>query len=296
MMDVGDGVPARLREDTRASLAESDALAARWHGHADGRLRWAYAPRFVLSCTEALLSEVGARVQAGARLHTHASEQEAEIALVRRERGADNIVYLESLGLAGPRAALAHCVHATGAERARLAATGTHVVHCPSSNLKLASGIAPIPEMLAEGIHVALGADGAPCNNNLDGFVELRLAALLHKPRAGATAMPAMTALALATRGGAEAIGLGDELGALAPGRRGDVVVVDARKVHATPSFDPVSTLVYAAQSRDVRDVLVDGRVLVRDGKLTAATGLDYDEVVATAAAEATRVQGRVRA
>ncbi len=162
--------------------------------------------------------------------------------------------------------------------------------------MKLASGIAPIPEMLAQGIHVALGADGAPCNNNLDGFLELRLAALLHKPRAGATAMPAATVLELATRGGAAALGLEDEIGALEVGRRADIIVVDPRSAHATPSFDAVSTLVYACQSRDVRDVLVDGRVLVRGGRLTEATGLDYGEVIATAAAEAARVQSRVRA
>jgi len=296
MMDDGDGVPARLREETGRSIDDSDALAARWHGAADGRLRYAYAPRFVLSCTEELLREVGLRVHRGARLHTHAAEQEAEIALVRRERGADNIVYLESLGLGGPNAALAHCVHATDDERRRLAANGTHVVHCPSSNLKLGSGIAPIPEMLAQGIHVALGADGAPCNNNLDGFVELRLAALLHKPRAGTTAMPAATALELATLGGAAALGLEREIGSLEVGKRADLIVVDRRTPHATPSFDPVSTLVYATQSRDVRDVVVDGRVLVRGGVLTELTGLDRAEVVATAQAEAERVQGRVRA
>ena len=296
MMDDGGGVPARLRESTRKSVDESDALSARWHDSAGGRLRYAYAPRFVLSCTEELLREVGARVHRGARLHTHASEQEAEIALVRRERGADNIVYLESLGLGGPRAALAHCVHATDEERRRLAASGTHVVHCPSSNLKLGSGIALVPEMLAQGISVALGADGAPCNNNLDAFIEVRLAALLHKPRAGTTAMPAMTTLELATLGGARALGLEAELGSIEPGKRADLVVVEPRAPHATPSFDPVSTLVYATQSRDVRDVLVDGRVLVRNHALTALTGLDRAEVVATADAEATRVQSRVRA
>jgi cytosine/adenosine deaminase-related metal-dependent hydrolase len=296
MMDEGDGVPLRMREETKRSLDDSDALCARWHDSAGGRLRYAYAPRFVLSCTEELLREVGMRVHRGARLHTHASEQAAEIELVRRKRGADNIVYLESLGLGGPNAALAHCVHATDDERRRLAANGTHVVHCPSSNLKLGSGIAPIPEMLAQGIHVALGADGAPCNNNLDGFVELRLAALLHKPRAGATAMPALTALELATLGGAAALGLEREIGSLEPGKRADLIVVEPRTPHATPSFDPVSTLVYATQSRDVRDVVVDGRVLVRGGALTELTGLDRAEVVATAQAEATRVQARVRA
>jgi 5-methylthioadenosine/S-adenosylhomocysteine deaminase len=294
MMDAGVGVPPRLLEPTRRSIDDADALSARWHGRADGRLRWAYAPRFVLSCTEELLREVGARVHRGARLHTHASEQEAEIALVRQHCGSDNIIYLESLGLAGPRAALAHCVHVSDDERRRLAASGTHVVHCPSSNLKLGSGIAPVPEMLAQGIHVALGADGAPCNNNLDGFVELRLAALVHKPRAGTTAMPALTALELATRNGAAALGLLDQIGSLEVGKRADLIVVDARTTHATPSFEPVSTLVYAAQSRDVRHVLVDGRVLVRDGRLTEASGLDYGEVVATAAAEAKRVHARL--
>jgi len=296
MMDAGDGVPARLREETQRSIDESDALCARWHGAADGRLRYAYAPRFVLSCSEELLREVGARVHRGARLHTHAAEQEAEIAIVRHERGADNIVYLESLGLGGPRAAIAHCVHATDDERRRLAANGTHVVHCPSSNLKLGSGIAPIPEMLAQGIRVALGADGAPCNNNLDGFVEVRLAALLHKPRAGVIAMPASTVLELATRGGAAALGLEQEIGSLEPGKRADLIVVEPRMPHATPSFSPVSTLVYATQSRDVRDVIVDGRVLVRNHALTALTGLDRQEVVAVAQTEAQRVQARVRA
>ena len=151
--------------------------------------------------------------------------------------------------------------------------------------------------MLAEGIHVALGADGAPCNNNLDGFVELRLAALLHKPRVGAAAHArAATALELATLGGARALGLEREIGSLEPGKRADLIVVDPRAPHATPAFDPVSTLVYAAQSRDVRDVLVDGRVLVRNGALTELTGLDRAEVVATAQAEAARVQARVRA
>jgi cytosine/adenosine deaminase-related metal-dependent hydrolase len=294
MMDVGDGVPARLREETRASVDESDALSARWSGAADGRLGYAYAPRFALSCTDDLLRQVAARVAKGARVHTHASEQAAEIELVRRERGQDNILYLASLGLDGPRATLAHCVHATTDERARLAAAGTHVVHCPSSNLKLGSGIAPIAEMLAQGIHVALGADGAPCNNNLDAFVEMRLAALLQKPRVGPAGMTALTTLELATLGGARALGLGDAIGSLEAGKRADVIVVDPRAPHATPNGDPASTLVYAAHSRDVRDVVVDGRVLVRNGRLTEASGLDRDEVVATAREQAARVHARL--
>ena len=295
MMDDGEGVPARLRETTRASLDESDALSRRWasseiHG---GRLGYAYAPRFVLTCTETLLREVAARVAEGARVHTHASEQLAEVALVRARLGADNVAWLDGVGLGGDRAALAHCVHVTDDEIALLAAHGTHVVHCPSSNLKLASGIAPLPELLAAGVHVALGADGAPCNNNLDGFLELRLAALLHKPRGGPKAVPAATALELATRGGARALGLGGEIGSIEPGKRADLVVVDQNAPHLVPSGSPASTLVYAARSSDVRDVIVDGRILVRDRQFTALCGLDRDEVVARGSEEARRVVGR---
>jgi cytosine/adenosine deaminase-related metal-dependent hydrolase len=168
------------------------------------------------------------------------------------------------------------------------------VVHCPSSNLKLASGVAPIPEMLAQGIHVALGADGAPCNNNLDAFVEMRLAALVHKPRVGASGMTALAALELATLGGAHALGLESRIGSLEAGKRADLIVVDARAPHAVPAPDPISTIVYAAQSRDVRDVIVDGRVLVRERRLTAATGLDVAEVIADAQTHAARVDARV--
>ncbi len=295
MMDSGDGVPARLCESTRASLDESDALRRRWEGAANGRIGWAYAPRFVLSCSEPLLAEVGARVAAGARLHTHASEQLPEVELVRRERGHDNIEYLARLGLTGERATLAHCVHATPAERKRLAADGTNVAHCPSSNLKLGSGIAPIPEMLGEGIHVALGADGAPCNNNLDALVEMRLAALLHKPRVGPAGMTARTVLDLATKGGARALGLAGEIGALEVGKKADLIVVDLQTPHAAPSPDAVSALVYAARSADVRHVIVDGRLLVRDGRLTELSGLDRSEVVARAVEEAARVRSRMR-
>ncbi len=294
MMDVGEGVPAGLRELTQASIDESDRLRRDWSGKGDGRLGYAYAPRFVLSCTEELLIAVGERVAQGARLHTHASEQQAEIEIVRRERGDDNIVYLDRLGLGGPRATLAHCVHPTAREREQLARAGTHVVHCPSSNLKLSSGFAPIPEMLAQGISVALGADGAPCNNNLDAFVELRLAGLIHKPRVGADGFSAQAVLDLATRGGAAALGLLDEIGSIEVGKRADLVVLDGQTLHATPAPDPVSLIVYAAQSRDVREVFVDGRHLVAQGSLCELTTLHPPELIAAARAQIARVQARL--
>jgi cytosine/adenosine deaminase-related metal-dependent hydrolase len=181
-------------------------------------------------------------------------------------------------------------VHATLDERKLLASSGTHVAHCPSSNLKLASGVAPIPEMVREGISVALGADGAPCNNNLDALTELRLCALVHKPRVGADGWSALQALELATLGGARALGLEDRIGSIEIGKRADLIAIDVRAPHIAPASDPVSALVYAARGSDVRHVLVDGRVLVENRALTSLTGLDRDQVVARAEEHATRI------
>src|SRR5205807_2407355 len=128
-------------------------------------------------------------------------------ALVRARFAKDNIAVLDELGLLGPQTCVAHAIHISADERALLAARGAHVCTCPSSNLKLASGICGLPELIAAGVSVAIGADGAPCNNNLDGFAELRLVALLHKPRRGPRAIPAAEAVRIATSGGAAALG-----------------------------------------------------------------------------------------
>ena len=153
MMDAPDPqIPPGLRESTQASLDESAALIKRWHGRVGGRLRYAYAPRFVLSCTDELLREVGVQAKArGVRIHTHASENTGEVALVRQRFGKDNIVVLDELGLLGSHCCIAHCIHLSPHERALLATRGAHVCHCPSSNLKLASGIAQVPVLIAAG-------------------------------------------------------------------------------------------------------------------------------------------------
>jgi cytosine/adenosine deaminase-related metal-dependent hydrolase len=288
MMDAGDDVPAGLRESTRASLDESVALCQAWHGAEGGRLRYAFAPRFVLSCTEELLREVAtAARRLGARIHTHASENRDELAAVVRERGDLNIAYLDRVGLSGHDVGLAHCVWLEERERAILADTATHLLHCPSSNLKLASGVAPVPELAAAGVAVSLGADGAPCNNNLDGFLEMRLAALIHKPRVGPEAMPARQVVKMATMGGARALGLDGEIGSLEVGKRGDVIVVATDGVHVAPSDAPYSALVYACRSTDVRHVVVDGRVVVREHDLLT---LDAAQVAADGRARARRI------
>ena len=276
MMDAGDEVPAALQEKTEDSVAESLELLSYWHGRAGGRVRYCFAPRFAVSCTRELLERV-ARLsrERGVMVHTHASENVDEIRIVERATGQRNVAYLNALGLCAPHVALAHCVHVDDAELDILARTGTHVSHCPSSNLKLGSGLAPVTKMLARGVSVSLGADGAPCNNRLDMFTEMRTAALLQKVTHGAEALPARRALRLATADGALALGLGSELGSLEVGKRADLSVVSLDGPHLTPHPDIVSALVYGATAADVRHVLVDGQLVLREGELTTLSERD---------------------
>lgn len=274
MMDRGKGVPSSLREATKDSLRESERLCAAWHGKS-GRLHYAFAPRFVLSCSETLLRRTAELArEANALLHTHAAEHAEEREAVRAALGVDDIVALRSCGIAGPRTVLAHGVQLRAAEMRTIAREGTRFVHCPSANLKLASGIAPIVAMRAAGILVALGADGAPCNNRLDAFTEMRLAAIIHKPGAGPRAVPARVAFDMATMGGARAVGLADRIGSIEVGKRADLVVIQRGGAHVAPigRSDPFSQLVYAHTAADVRDVLVDGRAVVRDRTLTTGS------------------------
>ena len=281
MMDKGDDVPAALREQTEASIAESIALLERWHGQADDRIRYCFAPRFAVSCTRELLERVAQLSrQRGVLVHTHASENKDEIEMVERDTGRRNIEYLNDVGLAAKNVVLAHCVHLNNSEMEILSRTGTNVAHCPSSNLKLGSGFAPIVEMLRRGISVSLGADGAPCNNRLDMFTEMRTAALIQKALHGAETLPALRVLKMATIDGARALGLGKEIGSIEVGKRADLTLLNLGAPHTTPHPDPVSTIVYAAQTSDVGTVIIDGQVVLREGKLTA---LDQQAVIEAA-------------
>lgn len=285
MMDADTAVPARLLERTRHSIDESVALAKRWHGRANGRLRAAFAPRFAVSCSRELLEGVAALShEHGMLIHTHASENRDEIALIHSRTGRKNIDYLADTGLTTERLCLAHCVWVDEAEQALMAERDVKVLHCPGSNLKLGSGLAPVVEMRARGISVSLGADGAACNNHLDMFEEMRLAAVLQSVRHRPGALTARDALAMATREGARALGLEAEIGSIEPGKRADLVLVDA----AGP--DPYSTLVYAARGTDVRTTIVDGEFLVDEFH---PTRWDPADLSATARGEARALAGR---
>lgn len=291
MMDVGDGVPDGLRESTSASLRESERLARAWTGAADGRLGYAFAPRFILSCTEELIrGAAGLASQLDALVHTHAAEHADERDAVRAIHGDDDVTLLARWGVTGPSAVLAHGVQLDDAELDALATAGTRLVHCPSANLKLGSGIARVAIARARGVVVALGADGAPCNNNLDPWVEVRHAALLAKHRTGTTTLPAREVLRMATLDGARALGLEAITGSLEVGKRADLQVVALDDLHVAPATDVRSALVYACQSRDVRHVVVDGVVRVRSGELAA---LDAARIAATARDEARRIGRR---
>jgi 5-methylthioadenosine/S-adenosylhomocysteine deaminase len=293
MMDRGGGVPGELHEKTEDSIGESLALLEKWHGREGGRIRYCFAPRFAVSCTDELLKRVGRLArERGVMIHTHASENLTEIEIVERETGMRNVKYLDSVGLTGSHVALAHCVHLDADEIGLLAQTGTHVAHCPSSNLKLGSGIAPVAELLERGVSVSLGADGAACNNRLDMFTEMRTAALLQKITRGTEALPARRVLRMATIDGARALGLGGEIGSLETGKRADLIIVDLERLHLTPHPDIVSTLVYAAEAGDVRTVIVDGRFLLRDGRLET---LDERAVILEAKQEAGLLSERAK-
>jgi 5-methylthioadenosine/S-adenosylhomocysteine deaminase len=276
MMDKGDDVPFQLREQTRASIAESLALINKWHGESDGRIRCCFAPRFAISCTRELLTEVSRLAhEHGVVIHTHASENTIECAIVQRETGLRNVAYLDSLGISGEHVVLAHCVHLNDQEIQILAGTRTNVSHCPSSNLKLGSGIAPVAQLLYAGVSVSLGADGAACNNRLDVFTEMRTAALLQKALHGPEVVPAARALRMATIEGARALGLADEIGSIEVGKRADVIIVDLDRLSLTPAPEVVSALVYSAQPADVRTSIIDGQIVMRDGELMSLNEAD---------------------
>jgi len=284
-------VPRRLQEETRRSIDDSLDLRRRWDGTSNGRVRAAFAPRFAVSCTRELLEEVATlSARELALVHTHASEQRDEIAWVRSATGYGNIEYLHAVGLLTPRLNVAHCVWVDAGEQTMLAAHQAKVSHCPGSNLKLGSGVAPVPEMLAQGICVSLGSDGAACNNHLDMFGEMRLAATLQAMRLGPGSLPARQALWMGTRNGARALGLEDVVGSVEVGKRADLILIGRDSPRIAPDPDPFSTIVYAAGPDDVRMTMVDGEVVVRDG---VPVRLDGAEIAAAARREAGALASR---
>lgn len=277
MIDINDLYP-EFKEDTKSSLKESYALAKEFHGVEKGRIKYGFAPRFVLSCSEELLKETSAMLDEfeGAIFHTHSSENKGEIEAVRAMTGKENIEYFESIGVLGNRTVLAHGIHVNEKEIEILKKSDARISHCPSSNLKLGSGIADIPRYISEGISVSLGADGAPCNNNLSAFTEMRLASLIQKPRYSPTVMNAKSVFKLATIEGAKALHIENETGSIEPGKKADFVLLDLKKSNQSLLINNeniYSNIVYSSGKENVKDVFVEGKQIVNDG-----VSLIYDE------------------
>ena len=273
LMDRWEPGTEMVGQTTEEALTEVRRLIDRWHGTEGGRLAVALSPRGPRNATPSLWREcVALATAADLRLHTHVNENREQSDRLGQGPDGRDVYALDSYGALGPRLVMAHCVWLDGGEKDLVRARGAHVCHCPSANLKLASGVAPVVEYLESGVNVALGADGAACNNHLDAFEELRLAALIHKPRYGPTAVPAAQALEMATLGGARALGMDQEVGSLEVGKRADLVVLRRHALHAVPldGAPLASQVVFAHTSADVRTVVVDGRVVVDDSRLVS--------------------------
>ena len=284
LMDQGEGVPARLLAGAEQALAGALALARR---QKHSRVRVSLAPRFILSCSERLWRDVTEASRAeGLLVHTHLAESPTEGGEVKDAVGSHAAPYFAAHGVLSPRFVGAHGVWLDDDELRLMKSADAALVHCPGSNLKLGSGVADVRAWRRTGVRCGLGSDGAACNNRLDTFAEMGLAAGLARVKHRDDPLPARDVVALATCDGAAALGLGAEVGSLEPGKRADVAVVDIARAHHAPfaGRDPYTTLVHAARADDVRLTLVDGRVLFANG--THKT-LDPERVTADARREA---------
>ena len=263
-----------------AGLRYSEELCRAWQDHP--RVKVAIQPHAVYTCSPDLLQQCGElAARFDTRLIIHLSETPKEVADCQARYGATPVGHLERLGLLTSRLLADHGVVLTERDMELLAAGGAGVAHCPESNMKLASGIAPVVDLLARGVPVGLGTDGCASNNNLDLLQEMDTAAKLQKVhRLDPTALPAPAALDLPTRGSARVLGLEKEVGALIPGLKADLVVIDLDQPHLTPIYDPYSHLAYAATGADVQTVLVHGQVVVQDRRLLS---FDLEETLARA-------------
>lgn len=293
MIDQNELFP-EFRESTDHELKYSFELAKEYHNACGGRIKYAFAPRFVLSCSEKLLKEtksMGAEF-GGSLFHTHASENKAELETVRKMHGMDNIDYFDNIGVLDESTILAHCIHVNENEISVMKNKNVKVSHCPSSNLKLGSGFADIPRYLREGISVSIGADGAPCNNNLNIFTEMRTAALIQKPFHGPTAMDAETVFRMATIGGAEALNIAHETGSIETGKKADLVLLDLETSSSPMNGSNVySSIVYSSYRENVKYVMAEGEWLVEKG---VSKVYDENELVAEGASELENLLNRI--
>jgi len=269
-------------------LEYTESLIQKWRN--DSLVSIAVEPHSLFTCSpELLTSSNELALRYNVPLIIHVAETLTEIAQIKKKYGKTPVRYLDSLGLLGPHLIADHCVHVENPDIKTMAARGVKVVHNPESNMKLASGIAPVPEMISQGLTVGLGTDGCASNNNLDLFSEMDTAAKLHKVNTfDPTVMDALSVLKMATIHGARALGLHHIIGSLEVGKKADVIVIDTHKPHLTPMYNPTSHLVYAARGNDVQHSIINGQPVMEDRKLLT---LDLAEIIAKAREMSIRVR-----
>ena len=255
----------------------TESLIQKWRE--DPVISIAVEPHSLFTCSPGLLTRANEiALKHGVPLIIHVAETLSELEQIRESYGKTPVEHLDSLGLLGPHLIAAHGVHLSEGEMRLAADCGVKVIHNPESNMKLASGMAPIPELQDSGVIVGLGTDGCASNNNLDLFTEMDTAAKLQKARTmDPTVMDAPTVLRMATSEGAKALGLDRITGSLEPGKRADVIVVDTNRPHLTPMYNPFSHIVYAARGADVRHSIINGRLVMEDRRLLT---LDLEDVL----------------
>jgi len=294
LIDENDLFPD-FKSNTKDELSYMNDLARDYHNKEKGRIKYGFAPRFVLSCSEELLKESKSMKKdfPGSVYHTHASESKGEIEEVRKKHNKENIEYFDSINVLDKETVLAHCIHLNENEIQILKNKNVRVAHCPSANLKLGSGIANIPEYIKRGISVSIGADGAPCNNNLSAFTEMRLAALIQKPIHGADAMDAKTVFKLATIEGAKALHLENEVGSIEIGKKADLTLIDLNTATNSLSDEEniYSDIIYSSNSNNVKSVMVNGKWLFRDGESII---YDEEDIVEEASGELIKLLKRI--
>ncbi|MBI4321847.1 MAG: amidohydrolase [Chloroflexi bacterium] len=259
---------AAFGESREDIVARMERLVREWHGAAGDRIRIQLAPVTPWTCSPELFRETRRMADKhGIGIHLHTAETRDYDKLVKERFGyAGNVEYLDDVGCLGPDVQLNHAVWLSDADLARIAATGTHCIHNPTSNMILASGVSPVPKMFALGINVGLACDGMACNNNQDMISTMKFASLLHKvhnldPRA----ITAQQVMEMATINGARALGLDKDIGSLEPGKKADLITIDLWKPHLVATLDVVGAVVYSANGSDVCDVIVDGEVIMED-------------------------------
>jgi len=260
-----------LIEDRETSLIGALSMHEKWDGKANDRIKVWFGARTPGGVSTELYKEMTQiSREKGIPITMHCAEVKADREyFAALEPSHTPMSYCSSVGLLGPATVLVHMVHLDDSDIKALAETGTHVAHCPTSNAKLASGVARVPELLKAGVNVGLGTDGAPCNNTNDLLQEMKLAGIIHKAvSSDPTLVPAETVLECATINGAKALGLENDIGSLEVRKKADFVAIDMRKVNLQPYYSPVSAVVYSATGGDVSLTVVDGKIVVDKGKL----------------------------